>query len=108
MKLTSIIAATLLLSATATQAMTGNVLLLRINGTENAYINALGYVQGVGDVLGTLDVYCPPPHTVVGRHTQIVAHWLSTHRDRLMEPADELIGKALSEEWPCRGKRNSM
>lgn len=107
MKLTSIITAVLLLSATATQAMTGNVLLLRINGTDNAYTNALGYVQGVGDVLGNLDVYCPPNHTTVGQHTEVVGRWLSVHRDRLMEPADELIGKALSTEWPCK-RRNML
>lgn len=61
---------------------------------------AWGYVLGVHDSLTTVTV-CAPDSVKAGQVISITRRYLEVHPEQWNYSADRLIGRALSDVWPC-------
>ena len=79
----------------------GNRLLSQLNtGTGSDYMNALGYITGVADVLYGV-THCAPPNVTAGQITDMVRNYLDNFPATRHLSADRHIHHVLKSTWPC-------
>jgi hypothetical protein len=61
-----------------------------------------GYVTGVHD--GRKDFYCRPSKVSSGQVVALVKQFLAQHPDKWREPAEVIVGTALTSAFPCPKK----
>jgi hypothetical protein len=88
--------------------MDGNQLLEWFEGDTSAYKGgALAYVMGVHDGLQGLQdamnacLVNLPKGVTAKQAADVVRIWLEKHPERRHYRADNLVGQALMEAWPC-------
>ena len=99
----------LLFVCTSANAMyeNGNMLLRDLEGTSSGQMYALGYIVGVADAYGNMDLLCIPQSITKGQLNDVVHLSLRTNPSMRDLPADLLVLAALGVHWECetKGKR---
>ena len=82
----------------------GNKLLADIEGTSSGKMYALGYIVGVADAYGNVDLLCIPQSVTKGQLNDVVHLSLRQNPSMRDLPADLLVLAALGVHWECENK----